>query len=316
MLTIAATLMAAYSYAGVFGFEDVPAAQIPNSTADLQDGAYTGGSYGDFATSSGGVNAKLEYIYKFDDEDYSMFWAGGAVSNKTANTGTDYTNDLESVKGGAASGSNFGVLMLQGGDPYTWAAKRLSGDPVFGDAYCTAPFDGYPNPSSLMVDAPVHFTSIKVSLTSYTNYVIENGNASTGTIHGGSWSETNPYISFLNTDGVYAVRIYGLLDDSGSLTEKYVDKILAQSSGGEFTVHELDWVDVDLSQLYDSDDEVLKGLSFSVITNIGNSMGMTEPSYIAIDDVAFTVVPEPAHIAAAFAVLAIALAVYKRRRAN
>lgn len=306
---IAATFTAGFVHAGTFGFEDVAASNIPTNTEALQTSS--DGNFGSYTTSSGGVSASLEYIFNYDTSEFSMFWSGGFVSNQQGNDATDFIKDLQSIKGGASTGNNFGVLLLQGGDPYTWAPKKLSGDKDFGDAFCTAPFDAFPQPASLVVDSNVAFDSIDVSLTAYTASVLKNGNSSTGTVNGGTYNaETNPYISMANTDGFYAVRIYGLLDDTGTLTEKYAQKILASSESGNIAMIS-DWCTVDLTELNAEAPDGLKGLTFQLISNYGNFMGMTMPSYIAIDNVNFAV-PEPADIAAILALIAACVALRRK----
>ena len=189
----------------------------------------------------------------------------------------------------------------------------LKNDPVFGNAYCTIFYKNYPNVTSIITDQSVKFTTIDVALTAYDYYVLENGNYLTGTVNEGAYDPvTNPYKSISNTEGsFFALRIYGLVDESGTLTEDYVDTILASNDGGEVFISP-DWMTINVASLSEGLEEGLKGLSFQLISNFGNGGGLTMPNYIAIDNVNFAV-PEPAEVAAMLGLVALALAISRRK---
>lgn len=319
-LILAAMASAGVSYAGTFGFEDVSSSLIPQNTGALQADAYSGGSYGAFTTSSSGINASIEYAFSFDNETYSGYWAGSAVSNQKDNDSTDFGNDLQSKPGGAASGENFAVMYLPSLDMSDYSdpdvmnnTPVLKNDPVFGNAYCTIFYKNCPNVTSIITDQSVKFTTIDVALTAYDYYVLENGNYLTGTVNEGAYHPvTNPYKSISNTEGsFFALRIYGLVDESGTLTEDYVDTILASNDGGEVFISP-DWMTINVASLSEGLEEGLKGLSFQLISNFGNGGGLTMPNYIAIDNVNFAV-PEPAEVAAMLGLVALALAISRRK---
>ncbi len=309
-LILAAIASAGVSYAGTFGFEDVPSDSIPQYT-----GALWAPGYGTFKTSSQGVTASVEYTFD------TYYWAGGAVSNQKGNNATDYLNDLQSKPGGAAAGENFAVMYLPSydssdiSDPDVISnTPVLKNDPVFGNAYCSIFYKNYPNVTSIITDQSVKFTTIDVALTAYDYYVLENGNSYTGTVNEGDYDlVTNPYKSISNTEGsFFALRIYGLVDESGTLTEDYVDTILASNDGGEVFISP-DWMTINVASLSEGLEEGLKGLSFQLISNFGNDrFGLTMPNYIAIDNVNFAV-PEPAEVAAMLGLVALALAVSRRK---
>jgi len=58
----------------------------------------------------------------------------------------------------------------------------------------------------------------------------------------------------------------------------------------------------------------LYGLYFKTNTDDFGQWGANSPSYFALDNIVYTSVPEPAQFAAAFAVIALAFAAYRRRR--
>lgn len=310
-LILAAMASAGVSYAGTFGFEDVSSSLIPQNTGALQADAYSGGSYGYFTTSSSGINASIEYAFSFDYDTYSGYWAGGAVSNQKGNNATDHLNDLQSKPGGAATGENFAVIYMPTSDGSNPGA--LKDDPVFGNAHCSAFYEGFPNVTSIITDKSVKFTTIDVALTAYDYYVLENGNSHIGTVNDDVYDPvTNPYKSISNTEGsFFALRIYGLVDESGTLTEDYVDTILASNEGGEVFISP-DWMTINVASLSEGLEEGLKGLSFQIISSFGNKEGLTTPSYIAIDNVNFAV-PEPAEVAAMLGLVALALAISRRK---
>lgn len=311
-LILAAMASAGVSYAGTFGFEDVSSSLIPQNTGALQADAYSGGSYGAFTTSSSGINASIEYVFSFDYDTNSGYWAGGAVSNQKGNNATDYLNDLQSKPGGAASGENFAVIYLPTSDGSNPGA--LKDDPVFSNAHCSTFYEEFPNVTSIITDQSVKFTTIDVALTAFDYYVLENGNSNTGTVNDDVYDPaTNPYKSISNTEGsFFALRIYGLVDENGTLTEDYVDTILASNKGGEVFISP-DWMTINVASLSEGLEEGLKGLSFQVISSFGHEKyGLTMPNYIAIDNVNFAV-PEPAEVAAMLGLVALALAISRRK---
>lgn len=299
-LILAAIASAGVSYAGTFGFEDVPSDSIPQYT-----GALWAPGYGTFKTSSQGVTASVEYTFD------TYYWAGGAVSNQKGNNATDYLNDLQSKPGRAATGENFAVIYMPTFDGSNYGA--LKGDPKFGNAYCSTFYEEFPNVTSIITDKSVKFTTIDVALTAYDYYVLENGNSVTGTVNDDVYDPvTNHYKSISNTEGsFFALRIYGLVDENGTLTEDYVDTILASNEGGEVFISP-DWMTINVADLSEGLEEGLKGLSFQVISSFGNEYGLTMPNYIAIDNVNFAV-PEPAEVAAMLGLVALALAISRRK---
>lgn len=301
-LILAAMASAGVSYAGTFGFEDVPSNSILQNTKALQD---HDDGFGTFVTSSQGVTASVEYAFDIN------FWAGGAVSNQKGNNATDYLNDLQSKPGGAASGENFAVMYLPTYDGSNYGA--LKDYPEFGNAHCSIFYEGFPNVTSIITDKSVKFTTIDVALTAYDYYVLENGNSYIGTVNDDVYDPaTNPYKSISNTVGsFFALRIYGLVDENGTFTEDYVDTILASNKGGEVFISP-DWMTINVAALSEGLEEGLKGLSFQVISSFGNEDGLTMPSYIAIDNVNFAV-PEPAEVAAMLGLVALALAISRRK---
>lgn len=304
-LILAAIASAGVSYAGTFGFEDVSSDSIPQYTGALQNPDI---NFGAFKTSSQGVTASVEYF--FDIYSY-YYWAGGAVSNQKGNNATDYLNDLQSKPGGAATGENFAVIYMPTSDGSNPGA--LKDDPEFGNAHCSTFYEEFPNVTSIITDKSVKFTTIDVALTAYDYYVLENGNSVTGPVNDDVYDpETNPYKSISNTEGsFFALRIYGLVDENGTLTEEYVDTILASNDGDEVFISP-DWMTINVASLSEGLEEGLKGLSFQVISSFGNEYGLTMPSYIAIDNVNFAV-PEPAEVAAMLGLIALALAISRRK---
>lgn len=306
----ASCVISGTAFADVFGFEDV-AGPLPSSTKDLQVANSIGA--GAFQTASGSVNASLEYFFDSTpyDQGNSGYWAGGAVSNSKLSTGTGQNNDLNVKPGGAASGNNFAVLYLPTSDPNTWAPYRLSEDPKWGDAYCSGAYEGFPNVTSLLVDTPVEFYSIDVTLTSYVYESLVNGDAVIGRVDPDD--PTSDFKNIYNTDGAfYVLRIYEL-DSAGEWTDNYEDVVLAQNIDGEVSglIENADqWLTVDISGL-NSDGESA-GLGFSIISSFSNDYGMTAPAYVAIDNVVFNV-PEPSECAVLAGALVLAF-VYLRRR--
>lgn len=255
-LILAAIASAGVSYAGTFGFEDVSSDSIPQNTGALQN---PDDCYRAFETSSQGVTASVECAFDI----YSYYhWAGGAVSNQKGNNATDYLNDLQSKPGGAATGENFAVIYMPTSDGSNPGA--LKGDPRFGNAHCSTFYEEFPNVTSIITDKSVKFTTIDVALTAYDYYVLENGNSYIGTVNDDVYDpETNPYKSISNTEGsFFALRIYGLVDENGTLTEDYVDTILASNEGGDVFISP-NWMTINVASLSEGLEEGLKRTELS-----------------------------------------------------
>lgn len=308
-LTAIATLTLSAAQ-GVFDFETIPTGANPALSTKTGDavGWTSGGSTYDSFSKDGLYSASLTA---------SGNWCGGVISNSTSNAGTTSENDVDSRAGGGADGSsNFGVICAP-------AIKGTMSTKYSENTYYTVlghvEYDSSWNPvavkeaatTSLIVNEALAFSTIDVSLTSYGYYGLNTGNSTMGEA-AGSTAFDKIYNNVNNSEGSFFVlRIYAVdtnwdIDESRSL-----DVVLAQNNAGSVSIMD-GWNTIDISAL--NDGEGLCGLSFQLLSSFGNAWGMTNPSYIAIDNLTYSTIPEPATCAAAFGAIALAFAAYRRRK--
>lgn len=314
-LTAIATLTLSAAQ-GVFDFETVVS---ENPVLNTKTGAL------DTETSkvwSGGVSSTYDSLSK--DGRYSAsltvsgFYAGGVISNSKSKAGTTYENDVDSMAGGGANGSsNFGVINAPTFSGATMSTKYSNNTyyTALGHVeYLPPSYSGTPvsdTTTSVIVNEALAFSTIDISLTSYGYYGLDTGNLSMGETEDST--KLNPiYNNINNSEGSFFVlRIYAVdanyeIDESRSL-----DVILAQNNAGDVFIMD-GWNTIDISAL--NDGEGLGGLSFQFLSSFGDDFGMTAPAYIAIDNLTYSTIPEPATCAAVFGAIALAFAAYRRRK--
>lgn len=310
-LTAIATLTLSAAQ-GVFDFETIPSGGNPalSTNTGYAVGWASGGSTYDSLSKDGRYKATLTA---------SGYNLGGVISNSKSNAGTDYNADLDSMAGGGANGSsNFGVIYggtFKGATTSTKYSENTYYTALGHVEWLPPSYDGTPvsepKTTSVIVNEALAFSTIDISLTSYGYYGLDTGNSSMGEAEGST--KLNPiYNNINNSEGsffvlrIYAVDAKKAIDESRSL-----DVILAQNNAGDVFVMD-GWNTIDVSSL--NDDEGLCGLSFQFLSSFGNDWGMTNPSYIAIDNLTYSTIPEPATCAAAFGAIALAFAAYRRRK--
>ncbi len=271
---------------------------------------------------SGGVESTYDSLS--NDGRYSAsltvsgHYLGGVISNSKSNAGTTFENDVDSMAGGGANGSsNFGVIYggtFKGASMSTKYSNNTYYTALGHVEYLPPDYSGSPvsdSTTSIIVNEALAFSTIDVSLTSYGYYGLNTGNSNMGEA-AGSTAFDKIYNNVNNSEGSFFVlRIYAVdtnwdIDESRSL-----DVILAENNAGSVFIMD-GWNTIDISAL--NDGEGLCGLSFQLLSSFGNEHGMTNPSYIAIDNLTYSTIPEPATCAAAFGAIALAFAAYRRRK--
>ncbi len=308
-LTAIATLTLSAAQ-GVFDFETIPSGANPALSTKTGDavGWTSGGSTYDSLSKDGRYSASLTA---------SGGYCGGVISNSKSNAGTDWNADLDSRAGGGANGSsNFGVInapTIKG----TMSTKYSENTyyTVLGHVEYDAQWNSVAvkeaATTSVIVNEALAFSTIDISLTSYGYYGLDTGNSSMGEA-AGSTAFDKIFNNVNNSEGSFFVlRIYAVdanyeIDESRSL-----DVILAQNNAGDIFIMD-GWNTIDISAL--NNGEGLGGLSFQFLSSFGDENGMTAPAYIAIDNLTYSTIPEPATCAAAFGAIALAFAAYRRRK--
>lgn len=290
------------------GFEDVTSNFYTN-TLGWNDIGY------DYASSSaGGVTASIEYMYYYNGQ-YNNYTGGGAIANSKT-TITEYTNNVDTVTGGASSGNNYAIFYLPlayNGTIYYTYDYSISSDKI-GILDATTALDAknssfdktlsvgetggdFLNYTSVIFSQKVEMQSVDLSMTALLHYYLDSYGADDDAYMDNETIHTKE-------DGYMFLRIYGILDaEAGLVTDKYVDWKMAEYVNGTNDYLADSWEKISLSDLGE-----VEGLAFQLVSNFTNSYGMTAPSYFALDNLTFAAIPEPNTYAAIFGALALAFA--------
>ncbi len=328
--------------AGVFGFEDTAAYGGTSTSVYLPYDYVNGGSSsGSVSTSSGRYALSGGQRTFYDPESWMAYGGGSGVFNSTDSTGTNLNYDANVASGRAASGSNYLMMYIGASNPAYWetsTASLSSYNGGYANAYASylpgtnSSFDFTFNADmedegfngnvadwlaacSIVLDnsAKAKFTSIDLSLSAWTYQMLDDLGKNDNTM-----GKQNLHTK---ADAIYVVRIYGVVDSAeGLLTDTYVDWVAGEHVDGVNDILMLDWTTVDLSALYGAEgllySDGLEGLAFQTISTFGNAFGLTVPSYVGIDNVAFAPIPEPSQIAALFGLVALFIGVRRRKNAS
>lgn len=310
----AAVSMSVSSAQGVFDFENITSGTaLSTRTGDAPNwgkwnSSPKGSSYE--IKSSTGATGKLTV---------SGEYTGGVVSNSKSNSGKDYMADLDTAIGGASSGNNYGVLYM------TTAYARKSteyGKRTYyttGEVFCMdstreeyGDYIDVFNSQCFLTDSKTKFSTIDVAMTGYTYDVLLNGNKYMGEFDSDEDGNVTYNNITNNTGSFFVIRMYGVIDAAAkTLTENYVDVILAQNVDGSY-FFKTDWnKNINLSSLNGEDG--LDGIFFEAMSSFGGGSGINAPAYVAIDNITTMAIPEPSTYAALFGMIALAFVVHNRR---
>lgn len=299
----------------VFDFENLADGSPVSSSTGVSTGWTSGGNT--WSSSASGDDSLFAHLTA------SGYHNGGVISNSKTNTGKTAGADLDTIKGGAASGNNYGVLYLTGNNSsdaskntYTTASGKIAYKSQFGyNEYVAggSKFVSEIMSSSVVFDSAVQVGSIDVSMTMFTYFELDNPDNHNNFM--GIFSEdedgNKTYNSLNNNkDSFFGVRIFAL-DENYEIADEsnFVEQILAYNDNGS-VYFELDWKTIDISKLNAGTGAF--GLAFQIVSSFGSGYGISATSYLAIDNIAS--IPEPATFAAAFGAMALAVAAYRRRK--
>ena len=235
------------------------------------------GSSGSYDWSSGGM-AYFSFDYVYDSTYGYTSWSGFKVSKDTDTTTHGYENEHSAITGSGAAGSSQYVVFYGNSTGMTADAGVATTDMgimSFGEK--------------------VNVSSIDITNTTYAYYEMAEGSG-----YAPKMLDSSYYMNLL---------IFGI-DESGDFSG-VVSFALGDSKKIANT-----WNTVDLSPL-----GAVMGLGFAYETNeyndysaYGYGISTDYPIYVAFDNIAYTV-PEPSTYAAIFGGLALAFAMYRRRKA-
>lgn len=305
-LTAMFTLTSLNAASGVFDFET-----LDGAAKDFIEGEGNGNTctqntpywtdYGNFEAMTWNVSSSSGAKGHMNSSSY----IGGVVANSKLNTGTDFYSDLNTVAGGGSNGSsNYGMFFLM---PMLYSPSIEEGCVIGGVNFDVSVYRSTTervDSQSFILDEgqeALQFTSIDVSLSAYT---------SNGLLNGDDFVDGSSPLSDVGT--FFALRIYGLDETFQVIDDNYVDYFLAYNNGEEILLT-TGWDTIDISSL--SKDKALYGLTFEVMSNLGDSWGMTPAAMVAIDNIAYgtAAVPESAEWAAIFGAIALVFVVSRKR---
>lgn len=238
------------------------------------------------AIGSDTVWTSSDTAFAFQETDEWGSWQGIRASKASDTSDTSYANQYASVTGSGSGGSSqYAVIYLFSGTP------PAVSDGVYYTNWTSESFADMGGACLWGDDRIVK--SIDITNTVTASEIFKNGNAFSDPLSAMEGSFINLLIRGICSDGSYTEPL------------KFT---LGEFVGGNLMVCD-GWNTFDLSGLGE-----VAGLDFAFSSNVGGgTYGISLPTYAAIDNLTF--VPEPAAFAAAFALVALALAARRRRAA-
>lgn len=244
-----------------------------------------------------GVNLPVNSDPDADLEDYYNGYSAYVASQPTdfASAGATFENDFNDFGGGCCWSG--------------WAYSQVTDatTPGFGNQYSAIPGSGAASSatygisftagatSRVVFDQPVSLVGGEVTNTTYAALSMRDGDGFAKQFGGVSGSDPDYFL--LTITGRDAANA-----STGSVEFALADYRFANDAL-DYIV--MDWAFVDLTGL-----GTVSALEFALASSDNGPFGMNTPAYFALDDLAFTPVPEPASAA----LLALGLALVARRR--
>lgn len=259
------------------------AAVVTFEDVDLGANKYMEPAVADQSSSNDWSSGNVAY-FSYDYTWWGSYssWQGFKVSKDTDTSTKGYTNQYSSITGSGAGGSSqYGVFFA--------VSSNMSLDSSTGAASTDM--------SIMSFEEEVQISSIDLANTTYSYYsMLEGDGYAASPILGSEY-----YMNLI----IYGINVEG--DISGMIT---------WSMGSGMKISKT-WETVDLSALGG-----VIGLGFAIETNYtsdytlyGSGICANYPSYVAFDNLAYNI-PEPSTCALIFGGLAIAIAVFRRRKSK
>ena len=243
-----------------------------------------------FVVTGSGASSFGDYDVTFQQSDNSSWWNGFTYSNRTdsafGSSSVGYPNQFTAITGAGAGDTNYGIFY----------------ESTYGGA------------DRLQFGSKANLNSIDITNTTYAYYALFFG--------ADSWSGSTPNSSFVgkNADNTYEgdfgkvltdfavgdffrVTASGYRDGSMIVTDTFD---LAYWDGDSFEISS-DWETWNLG--FTNIDEV----SFAFTGTDMGTYGLNSPSYMAVDNINFTIVPEPSAFALLLGVATMGCVACRRR---
>jgi hypothetical protein len=218
--------------------------------------------------SGGGFTSKnvsFNNSWEVDPKSGYESWSGWAYSNKSDATTPGYTNQYSSVTGSGYGGSG-----------------------IYGVAYQSFyPIDPLPQPPTITLPQDSTVQGLYLTNTTYAYYAVRDGYGSARPF--GKVQEGETYVDVGKPDW-FKVTITGknsLGVETGSV-DFYLADYQSDVSSQDYIINKWTWVD--LKDLKTN----VRSLEFSFSsTDNDEYFGINTPTYVAMDNLTFTAVPEP-----------------------
>jgi hypothetical protein len=218
--------------------------------------------------SGGGFTSKNVFFknsWEVDPKYGWETWSGWAYSNKTDATTPGYTNQFSAVTGSGYGGSG-----------------------IYGVAYQSFyPIDPLPPPPTITLPQDSTVQGLYLTNTTYSYYAVRDGYGSARPF--GKEQDGETYVDVGKPDW-FKVTITGknsLGVETGSV-DFYLADYQSDVSSQDYIINKWTWVD--LSDLKTN----VRSLEFAFSSSDNDDMfGINTPTYVAMDNLTFTTVPEP-----------------------
>ncbi|MCA9126258.1 MAG: DUF4465 domain-containing protein [Planctomycetales bacterium] len=254
-IILVASGLSSGSFAGIVTFEDLTAFTGTSGNQDGQPGGqFYNGDAGNGTNSNGWSSGGALFSNTYDTS-FGGFWTGWAYSNVVNPVTTGFSNQYAAAAGGGANGS---------------------GGVNAGQNYAIG-FEG----GTVNLPLGAILQSVEITNTTYARFSLENGDAFAKKFGGTTGDDPDFFrVSFTGYDSI---------NGNGNPTTT-VEVALADFTFADNTQDYIvtNWTSVDISSLAGSRSI---GISFSS-SDVG-VFGVNTPTYVAIDNLSFSAVPEP-----------------------
>ncbi len=239
-------------------------------TSSAGGGSFYNGNNGSNTTNSNGWSSQGVYFNNTYNSNFGGFWSGWSYSNVANATTVGFTNQYASFPGGGSNGA---------------------GGVVPGQKYAIA------SGSGAYFDLPTNSRIISVDLTNatYAALSMQNGDSFAKKFGGATGNDPD----------LFGVTLRGF-DNVGG-TGNAIGSVNVNLSDFRFTNNSQDyilnsWLNVDLASIADA-----RSVSLSFFSTDTGAFGINTPTYLALDNLRISAVPEPSSIALAGMVAMIAI---------
>ncbi len=223
-------------------------------------GSFYNGNNGSNTTNSNGWSSQGILFSNSYDSNFGGFWSGWSYSNVVNSTTVGFTNQYASFPGGGANGT---------------------GGVAAGQKYAIASGSG----AFFNLPTNMRLVSVDLSNATYAALSMQNGDSFAKKFGGATGNDADLFgVSLRGFDNVG-----GTGNAIGSVNVNLSDFRFANNSQ-DFILNS--WINVDLASIADA-----RSVSLSFFSTDTGAFGINTPTYLALDNLRISAVPEPSSIA-------------------